>query len=257
MTALLDVRGASKSFGGLKAVHHCSLQVHEGSITGLIGPNGAGKTTLFNVISGIYAPEEGSIWFQGQEITGLRPHVICRRGLARTFQLARGLNQMSVLENMMLAPKEQLGERLVHAVLQGRRVWDQERTNYDRALELTQILGLYEWRNAPASSLSGGQRKMLEVGRALMTNPRLLLLDEPAAGASTEEVHKLLDYLADVRQRGITLFIVEHKMDVIMTLCDTIIVMNYGSVLTSGPPEAIQKDQRVIEIYLGTEAATT
>lgn len=257
MMALLEVHEVSKSFGGLRAVDRCSLQVNEGSITGLIGPNGAGKTTLFNVISGLYPPDEGWVRFQGKEITGLSPHVICRRGLARTFQLARGLSHMSVLENMMLAPKEQLGERLFHAVLQGCRVRAQEKANYERALELLQILGLYEWRNAPAGSLSGGQRKMLEVGRALMTNPRLLLLDEPAAGASAEETQKLLEYLARVRERGVTLFIVEHKMDVIMTLCDTIIVMNYGRVLTSGPPEVIQKDRRVIEVYLGTEAVAT
>lgn len=251
--ALLEVHEVTKDFGGLRAVNRCSLQVEAGSITGLIGPNGAGKTTLFNVISGIYPPNEGEVDFEGERITGLSPHQVARRGLARTFQLARGLSNMSVLENMMLAPREQQGERLLPAILQGRRVQVQEQEYYERAIELLKVLGLYEQRNALASSLSGGQRKMLEVGRALMSEPRLLMLDEPAAGATSEEAKKLMTYLTRVRERGITLFVVEHKMDVIMGLCDTIVVMNNGSVLTEGPPEAIQSDEQVIEVYLGTE----
>ncbi|KAA3660868.1 MAG: ABC transporter ATP-binding protein [Chloroflexi bacterium] len=253
--ALLNVQNVTKAFGGLLAVDDATLAVEEGSITGLIGPNGAGKTTMFNVLSGYYTPTDGEITFAGESIGGLPAHQICRKGLVRTFQLARGLNQMTVLENMMLAAPAQSGEQLVQALFRSKKMLAQERENYDYAVHLLHTLGLHDKRNELAGSLSGGQRKMLEVGRALMSRPRLLLLDEPAAGASSEETKQLMAYLMRVRDEGMTLFIVEHKMDVIMPLCDMIVVMNFGRILTAGTPAQIQKDQQVIAAYLGTELA--
>lgn len=252
MNFLLEAKEVVKDFGGLRAVDHCSIAVEKRSICGLIGPNGAGKTTLFDLLTGFYKPNSGSVYFKGQRIDGLDPYEICLRGLVRTFQIARELKNMTLLENMLLAPKGQFGEHLSYAILQPPKVLRRERENLGKARQILKIVGLDHLRNELATNLSGGQRKMLEVARALMTDPEMLLLDEPTAGATFEETRKLMDYIETLRRdQGLTFLIVEHKMEVIMNLCDKIFVMNNGERLAQGTPREVQQNFQVIEAYLG------
>jgi ABC-type branched-subunit amino acid transport system ATPase component len=252
MTILLEAKEVVKDFGGLRAVDHCSIAVERGSICGLIGPNGAGKTTLFDLLTGFYKPNLGTVLFKDKRIDGLEPHQICLQGLVRTFQIARELKNMTLLENMLLAPKGQYGEHLAYAIARPPKVLARERENLDRALRILEIVGLERLKNEAAINLSGGQRKMLEVARALMTDPEMLLLDEPTAGATFEETRKLMSYIEDLRKdHGLTFLIVEHKMEVIMNLCDRIFVMNNGRKLTEGTPREVQRNPQVIEAYLG------
>jgi len=249
---LLEAKEVVKDFGGLRAVDHCSIAVEKGSICGLIGPNGAGKTTLFDLLTGFYKPNSGSVHFKEQRIDGLDPHEICLRGLVRTFQIARELKNMTLLENMLLAPKGQFGENLAYAILQPPRVLGRERENLRKARQILEIVGLRHLENELATNLSGGQRKMLEVARALMTDPEMLLLDEPTAGATFEETRKLMEYIETLRRGHVlTFLIVEHKMEVIMNLCDQIFVMNNGQRLAQGTPREVQQNRQVIEAYLG------
>ena len=252
MTILLEAKEVVKDFGGLRAVDHCSIAVERGSICGLIGPNGAGKTTLFDLLTGFYKPNSGTVFFKEKRIDGLEPHQICLQGLVRTFQIARELKNMTLLENMLLAPKGQYGEHLGYAIARPPKVLARERENLDRALRILEIVGLEHLKNEAAINLSGGQRKMLEVARALMTDPEMLLLDEPTAGATFEETRKLMSYIEDLRKdHGLSFLIVEHKMEVIMNLCDRIFVMNNGRKLTEGTPREVQRNPQVIEAYLG------
>jgi ABC-type branched-subunit amino acid transport system ATPase component len=252
MTILLEAKEVVKDFGGLRAVDHCSIAVERGSICGLIGPNGAGKTTLFDLLTGFYKPNSGTVLFKDKRIDALEPHQICLQGLVRTFQIARELKNMTLLENMLLAPKGQYGEHLGYAIARPPKVLARERENLDRALRILEIVGLNHLKNEAAINLSGGQRKMLEVARALMTDPEMLLLDEPTAGATFEETRKLMSYIEDLRKdHGLTFLIVEHKMEVIMNLCDQIFVMNNGRKLTEGTPREVQRNPQVIEAYLG------
>jgi ABC-type branched-subunit amino acid transport system ATPase component len=252
MTILLEAKEVVKDFGGLRAVDHCSIAVEKGSISGLIGPNGAGKTTLFDLLTGFYKPNSGTVFFKEKRIDGLEPHQICLQGLVRTFQIARELKNMTLLENMLLAPKGQYGEHLGYAIARPPKVLARERENLDRALRILEIVGLEHLKNEAAINLSGGQRKMLEVARALMTDPEMLLLDEPTAGATFEETRKLMSYIEDLRKdHGLSFLIVEHKMEVIMNLCDRIFVMNNGRKLTEGTPREVQRNPQVIEAYLG------
>lgn len=252
MNYILEAREVVKDFGGLRAVDHCTIAVEKGSICGLIGPNGAGKTTLFDLLTGFYKPNSGSVFFRGQRVDGLDPHEICLRGLVRTFQIARELKNMTLLENMLLAPKGQFGENLAYAVFRPPKVVTCERENLGKARQILEIVGLNRLQNELATNLSGGQRKMLEVARALMTDPEMLLLDEPTAGATFEETRKLMEYIETLRRdRGLTFLIVEHKMEVIMNLCDKIFVMNNGERLAEGTPREVQQNRQVIEAYLG------
>ncbi|MFQ5828744.1 MAG: ABC transporter ATP-binding protein [Candidatus Methylomirabilia bacterium] len=256
MDVVLDVRDLVKSFGGLRAVDHCSFTVGRRTITGLIGPNGAGKTTLFNLLTGFLRPDSGHIFCRDQEITGLPPHQIFRRRICRTFQIPREFKEMTVLENLMLVPPDQLGERLWGPWFIPGAVRRQEGRNRSKALGVLEFVGLIDLKNDYARSLSGGQKKLLELARTMMADPELLLLDEPGAGVNPTLMKSLVQYIQRlVEERGVTVLLIEHDMDLVMSLCDPIIVMAEGRPLLEGPPEAIRKDPRVLEAYLGGKFA--
>jgi branched-chain amino acid transport system ATP-binding protein len=250
---LLSVRDLRKSYGGITAVDGVSFDVEPGTITGLIGPNGAGKSTTFDLVTGVQTPDSGQVVFDGTDVTGARPNVLANQGLVRTFQIARELGEMTVLENVMLAPRDQQGETLWRSVLPGARggVVEQETELRERAWEMLDFLELDHLAEEYAGTLSGGQRKLLELARVLMTDPEMILLDEPLAGVNPTLEEKLLDRLHDLREDGYTFLFVEHDMDVIMNHCDPLIVLHQGSVLTTGPPEDVKNDERVLEAYLG------
>ncbi|WP_224450447.1 ABC transporter ATP-binding protein [Haloprofundus salilacus] len=249
----LQVKNLVKQFGGLVAVDNASFDVAAGSLTGLIGPNGAGKSTTFDCITGIHRPDGGTVYLYDEEITGMRPYEIANRGLVRTFQIARELSEMTVLENMMLAPKGQRGEKLWRAVLPGARqaVVEQERGLRDRAWETLEFFEIDHLADEYAGNLSGGQRKLLELARALQTDPEVLLLDEPLAGVNPVLEQKLLDRIHDLREQGYTFLLVEHDMDVIMKNCERVIVMHQGRIIADDTPAVIMEDERVIDAYLG------
>ncbi len=249
---ILDVENVTRSFGGLRAVSNCSLQVAQGGITGLIGPNGAGKTTLFNIITGFLRPDSGRITFLGERIDGLSPHAIFHKGLVRTFQIPRELKSMTVLENLMIVPPRQSGELLWVTWLLPWKVAKQEAANFTKALEVLRFVDLYHLRDEYAANLSGGQKKLLELARTLMCSPKLILLDEPAAGVNRTLMRRLADDIRRVRaELGVTVLLIEHDMDLVTMLCDNLIVMSEGSKLAEGSPEVVKADERVLEAYLG------
>jgi neutral amino acid transport system ATP-binding protein len=249
---LLVATGLSKSFGGIKAVNEARIEVAQGSITGLIGPNGAGKTTLFNLLSSFIRPDKGRVIFDGEPIQHLQPYQIAQQGLVRTFQVARTLSRLSVLENMLLAAQKQTGENFWQVQLQPHIVAREERQLQERAMFLLESVGLEKKAQDYAGCLSGGQRKLLEMGRALMTNPKLILLDEPAAGVNPRLIHDICDRIITWnRQDGMTFLIIEHNMDVIMSLCDRVWVLAEGQNLAEGTPAEIQSNSQVLEAYLG------
>jgi branched-chain amino acid transport system ATP-binding protein len=250
--AILTVEDITRSFGGLRAVDGCSLSVREGSITGLIGPNGAGKTTLFNVITGFLKPTSGRIMLRDERIDGLVPHQIFRKGVMRTFQIPRELKSMTVIENLMLVPVEQAGERIWNPWFFPFHVGRQEETNFTKALEVLGFVELAHLRDEYAASLSGGQKKLLELARTLMADPKLILLDEPGAGVNRVLMKKLVADIERLRREiGITFLVIEHDMDLITQLCDTVIVMSEGKMLAQGTAEQMKSDERVLEAYLG------
>jgi branched-chain amino acid transport system ATP-binding protein len=320
MSAILEVENLRKTFGGIVAVDGATFEIEEESITGLIGPNGAGKTTTFNLISGFYEPDSGTVRYDGRDLQDLmepsrdekliwggasgitfgalggiaglglfglgpvpsvgtlavgagvgagvyvgqekirqtreghknsRPFMLAREGLARTFQITRELSEMTALENLMLAPQEQAGENLVNTWLRRGAVADEEAAVRERAEEMLELLEIDHVRDEEAGNLSGGQRKLLELGRVLMLDPDLILLDEPVAGVNPALTEKLMDRIRTLRDEGYTFCIVEHDMEVIMNLSDTIIVMDQGKKLMQGTPEEVQNDQRVVDAYLG------
>ncbi len=320
MSDILELDGVTKRFGGITAVDGATFGIEEETITGLIGPNGAGKTTTFNLISGFYEPDEGSIYYDGTDLqelmvpsrtehliwssaagitggviggaaglgvlslgplggagttvagagvgagvyagqhrlararpdhTNSRPYQLARAGLVRTFQITRELAEMTARENLMLAPLDQAGEHLVNAWFRRDAVTAEEQAVRRRADEMLETLEIDHVADEPAGNLSGGQRKLLELGRVLMLEPQVILLDEPVAGVNPTLTQKLIDRIETLRDEGYTFCIVEHDMDVIMSLSDRIIVMNEGQKLVEGPPDAIREDDRVIDAYLG------
>lgn len=249
---LLAATGLYKSFGGIQAVKNAEIEVKKGSITGLIGPNGAGKTTLFNLLSNFIRPDKGRVIFDGEPITHLQPHQIAQQGLIRTFQVPKTLSRLSVLENMLLAAQKQTGENFWQVQLQPHVVAKEEKEQKERAMGLLASVGLEKKAFDYAGGLSGGQRKLLEMGRALMANPKLILLDEPAAGVNPRLIDDISDrILTWNRQDGLTFLIIEHNMDVIMSLCDRVWVLAEGQNLAVGTPEEIQRNTQVLEAYLG------
>jgi len=248
---MLSVRGISKEFGGIQAVNACSFEVEEGSITGLIGPNGAGKTTLFNIISGFVRPDAGEVWFDSRRIDGLPAHQIARLGLVRTFQIPRELKGMTVLENLMLVARAQLGERLWNAWLALGKVRRQEEAIRAKAEEVLEFLELGRLAHEYAGNLSVGQKKLLELGRGLMADPKMFLLDEPAAGVNPSLMRRIVEYVKELRRRGTTFLLIEHDLDLVMNVCDKVVVMNQGAYLAEGSPEEVRREPAVLEAYMG------
>lgn len=253
-SSLLKVRNVRKYFGGIKAVDGISLDVAPNRITGLIGPNGAGKTTLFNTISGLHRPDEGEIYFKGERIDTLSLNETFHRGLCRTFQISRELKLMTVLENLMLVPPDQDGENLIKTWFLPQRVREQEMENKQKALEALEKTGLFELKDEYAGNLSGGQKRMLELARVMMADPEMILFDEPGAGVNPAERVELAKEIEKlVEEKEITVFLIGHEMDFVMSICDPIIVMDRGKKLTEGSPEEVSADARVLEVYLGSE----
>ena len=248
---MLELQSISKDFGGLRAVDGVSFTLTQGTITGLIGPNGAGKTTLFNIVAGALKPSGGTITFGGQRIEGLPPHRIYRNGIARTFQIPKPFAGMSVLENVMLAPLAQAGERFWNTWFSPGRVRTQELANRDKAKEVLDFLNLTRLADEPARNLSGGQLKLLELGRTLMSDPKLILLDEPGAGVNPTLLGQIVERIAELNRRGITFLIIEHNMDLVMNLCRPVVVMAGGKLLMQGEPDDVRRDPRVLDAYLG------
>ena len=254
MSTILEVRDVVRSFGGVRAVDGASLEVEVGSITSLIGPNGAGKSTLFNIVSGFLRPEAGSVSFEGRRIDRLPPHRIAQAGLVRTFQTARALARLTVLDNVLLAAPRQPGERLLRNVFGAGTTRRREREARVRAAELLRLVRLDAHSDELAATLSGGQRKLLDFARVLMTEPRLVLLDEPMAGVNPVLRGELLEHVVSLRDaHGVTVLLVEHDLEVVMGVSDRVVVMSNGSVIASGPPESVRSDARVVDAYLGVE----
>ncbi len=244
-------------FGGLKAVDDVSFKIREHTITGLIGPNGAGKTTLFNSIAGVYTPTAGQILFKGERIDGLPPHRIFHKGLVRTFQIPRPFPEMTVLENLLVVPPSQCGESFWNNWFQPARVREEEERNHDKACEIAKFLNLGHVLDLPCKNLSGGQQKLVEIGRALMADPSMILLDEPGAGVNPSLLAEIIDRISELHERGITFLLIEHNMDMVLNLCDPILVMANGRLLMEGDAQAVRSDPRVLDAYLGGEPEAT
>ena len=248
---LLAVDDVVKTFGGLVAVDGATFSVDDGSITGLIGPNGAGKSTLFDCITGVHAPDSGTISLGTEEIQGRSPTAIARRGVGRTFQTPKTFRGMTVRENLAFAARDQTGERALGSLVRSGTVDTEERAIQGRVDEILSFLELDHLAEEYGSALSGGQRKLLELGRVIVMDPDIVLLDEPIAGVNPSLTDDLLDRLEELNDRGRTVLLIEHDMDVVMQHCDHVVVMHNGETLSSGPPRIVREDDRVVEAYLG------
>ena len=249
---MLKIENINKFFGGLKAVNNVSLEVKKGSITGLIGPNGAGKTTLFNTIAGVYSPNSGDIYLEEENITGLKPHELFNKEVLRTFQIAQEFTTLTVLENLMMVPANQYGENLIYAWFNNSLVKKQEEEIRAKAIDVIEFLNLKHLTQELAGNLSGGQKKLLELGRTMMVDSKLVLLDEVGAGVNRTLLNEIIDAIKRLnREMNYTFFVIEHDMDLIESICDPVIVMAEGSVLFQGKFHQVKSSEEVIEAYLG------
>lgn len=250
---MIVVQDVVKHFGGVAAVDGVSMEIKQGTITGLIGPNGAGKSTLFNLIAGNLNPESGSIYLDGEDVTGLKPHMLFSKGLLRTFQIAHEFQSLSVLDNLMMVPSLQVGESLLGAWFKREKVVRQEAEIRGNAEEVISFLNMGHLANELAGNLSGGQKKLLELGRTMMVSPKVVILDEVGAGVNRTLLKEIGDAILSMnRERGFTFCMIEHDMDFISRLCDPVVVMAEGKILAQGSAEEIKANEDVIEAYLGT-----
>ncbi|MGN8198634.1 ABC transporter ATP-binding protein [Salinisphaera sp. RV14] len=253
---MIKIEKISKSFGGIRAVNECSFEVAKGSITGLIGPNGAGKSTLFGIVAGFIKPDSGRILLDGEDVAGVAPHRLFRRGLVRTFQTPHEFSRMTIRENLMLVPEGQSGESLLQSWLHWGQVKAEERALLDKVDDVLNFLNLAHVADQKAGNVSGGQKKLLELGRTMMTDAKVVLLDEPGAGVNRTLLATLAEAIERLnRERGYTFCVIEHDMDLIGRLCDPVVVMANGSVIAQGDFDSVRSNRQVIDAYLGGEAA--
>lgn len=246
---ILEVNDIEKSFGGIKALDCVSIDIEENSIVGLIGPNGSGKTTLLNIVSGFIAPDRGTVFFDGREITSFPPYKVARLGITRTFQLTRLFRGMTVLESMLLASKSQ-DDGLFPVFFKKKKLMEREQWDVQKAVEILEFLEIGNLKHDYAVALSGGQQKLLSLGMALMTDPRMVLLDEPVAGVNPTLANKIFEKVMLEKEKR-TFFVIEHNIDILMNFCDMIHVLNKGRIVASGTPYEIQCNEKVIDVYLG------